>query len=81
VNQEDFIHHVGRHIVEPYLRDPSGPVKGFSTKYILTLSDERIAEIGGERPDMAKRRRSHNLRIEQLKAAQKIAEDSLRTPA
>jgi hypothetical protein len=69
---------VNKHIAEPFLQNTKGPVLGLSTEYILSLSDDQIAYLGGEDEDTIKEREKTKKTIERLEAAKLIAEQTLR---
>lgn len=75
---EDFISYVNKHIAEPFLHADKGPIFGLSTKYILSLSDERIEQLGGEDESNIKKRKKAEAAIKRLNEAKRIAEQAFR---
>jgi hypothetical protein len=49
-----------------------------STEYILTLTDEKIEQLGGEDESTMKERRKTEAAIQRLKEAKRIAEQAFR---
>jgi hypothetical protein len=60
------------------LQDEEGPVLGLSTKYILSLSEEKIEDLGGEDESIIKDRKDLTDKIARLEQARTIAAATLR---
>ncbi|KAL1889653.1 hypothetical protein Sste5346_008772 [Sporothrix stenoceras] len=74
---QSFIHHVNNTIVEDFVTDPAGPLRGLSAKFVYALSDDEVDRLGGEsRDDIENRQRLHD-RIQKLLAAQETARGAL----
>jgi hypothetical protein len=53
-------------------------VLGFSTDYILSLSKEKVEDLGGEDESVIKQRADTKAKITRLEQARKITTDALR---
>lgn len=61
-------------IIEDFVSDDSGPLKGFSTQFILGLSPDKVEMLAREDETTMRRREELRGQMEELQRAHKIAE-------
>jgi hypothetical protein len=73
----NFIYDVRHNITEPFLQDPSGPLLGLSTDFVLDLEEEEVNVLGGEDESVVVGRREADDKIGRLEVAMRIARSPL----
>lgn len=74
---QSFIHHINNTIVEDFVTDPQGPLRGLSAKFVYGLSDDEVDRLGSESRDVVEERRRLHGQIQTLLAAQETARGAL----
>ncbi|KAL9041562.1 MAG: hypothetical protein Q9214_004065 [Letrouitia sp. 1 TL-2023] len=71
--RNDFVEYVTQLVVEPYLKDPQGPVLCFSPVSVGSLSDEELEDFAAEDEKLVRERAQAEETLVRLKKAEEIA--------
>lgn len=73
ISIEGFIRHVTHIIIEQFVNDPLGPLRGLSRDWVYALDEEAVWKIAREdKETLAERRRLEDM-IEKLQRAQHVS--------
>lgn len=71
--RNDFVEYVTQLVVEPYLKDPQGPVLCFSPVSVGSLSDEELEDFAAEDEKLVRERTQAEETLARLQKAEEIA--------
>ncbi|KAH7028153.1 P-loop containing nucleoside triphosphate hydrolase protein [Microdochium trichocladiopsis] len=70
---DSFISHVTRHIIEPFLCHPNGPLKALSMEWVYSLRESEVEKLVRDDADTVRKRATEQATVARLQAALDIA--------
>ncbi|KAJ0276420.1 hypothetical protein COL940_008272 [Colletotrichum noveboracense] len=72
----NFIEHVTSNITESFISHETGPLRGLSTKWMFTLTEEEVEKLAREDEHIVQQRNDFDEVIEKLRTADGIVESA-----